>query len=35
LGSTLVTINEMGIKKVLVSLSHLKTIASAVVIIEK
>lgn len=35
LGSTLETINEMGIKKILVSLSHIKTIASAVVIVEK
>ncbi|MGZ3766384.1 MAG: holo-ACP synthase [Mucilaginibacter sp.] len=35
LGSTLVTINAMGIKKILVSLSHIKTIASAVVIVEK
>lgn len=35
LGSTLATINTMGIKKVLVSLSHIKKIASAVVIIEK
>jgi holo-[acyl-carrier protein] synthase len=35
LGSTLETVNRMGVKKILVSLSHLKTIASAVVIIEK
>jgi holo-[acyl-carrier protein] synthase len=35
LGSTLETINEMGIKKILVSLSHIKTIASAIVIVEK
>ena len=35
LGSTLDTINSMGIKKILVSLSHIKTIASAVVIVEK
>jgi len=35
LGCTLQTINSMGIKKVLVSLSHIKTVASAVVIIEK
>jgi holo-[acyl-carrier protein] synthase len=35
LGSTLETINAMGIKKILVSLSHIKTIASAVVMIEK
>jgi holo-[acyl-carrier protein] synthase len=35
LGSTLQTINGMGIKKILVSLSHIKTIASAVVMIEK
>jgi len=35
LGSTLETINAMGIKKILVSLSHQKTIASAVVMIEK
>ena len=34
-GTTLKTITEMGIKKILVSLSHLKTIASAVVIVEK
>jgi holo-[acyl-carrier protein] synthase len=34
-GTTLKTVNEMGVKKILVSLSHLKTIASAVVIIEK
>jgi holo-[acyl-carrier protein] synthase len=34
-GTTRKTINEMGVKKILVSLSHLKTIASAVVIIEK
>jgi holo-[acyl-carrier protein] synthase len=34
-GSTFQTINNMGIKKILVSLSHIKTIASAVVIIEK
>jgi holo-[acyl-carrier protein] synthase len=35
LGSTLATINTMGIKKILISLSHIKKIASAVVIIEK
>ena len=35
LGSTLETINAMGIKKILVSLSHIKTIASAVVMLEK
>jgi holo-[acyl-carrier protein] synthase len=35
LGSTLETINAMGIKKILVSLSHIKTVASAVVMIEK
>src|SRR5580704_10207041 len=35
LGLTLNTINAMGIKKILVSLSHIKSIASAVVIIEK
>jgi len=35
LDSTLETINAMGIKKILVSLSHIKTIASAVVMIEK
>ena len=35
LGSTLETINAMGIKKILVSLSHIKSIASAVVMIEK
>jgi holo-[acyl-carrier protein] synthase len=35
LGSTLAIINTMGIKKILVSLSHVKKIASAVVIIEK
>ena len=34
-GSTSETVNTMGVKKILVSLSHLKTIASAVVIIEK
>jgi holo-[acyl-carrier protein] synthase len=34
-GSTLETISSMGIKKILVSLSHIKTIASAVVIAEK
>jgi holo-[acyl-carrier protein] synthase len=34
-GFTLETINLMGVKKILVSLSHLKTIASAVVIVEK
>ena len=34
-GNTLKTINEMDIKKILVSLSHLKTMASAVVIVEK
>lgn len=35
LGATLETINTLGVKKILVSLSHLKTIASAIVIIEK
>ena len=35
LGSTSETINAMGIKKILVSLSHIKTMASAVVILEK
>ena len=35
LGSTLEAINAMRLKKILVSLSHIKTIASAVVIIEK
>ena len=35
LGYTLETINALGIKKILVSLSHIKTIASAVVMIEK
>lgn len=35
LGSTLKTINGMGVKKILVSLSHIKTVASAVVMIEK
>src|ERR1700743_1164923 len=34
-GYTLETINSLGIKKILVSLSHIKTVASAVVIIEK
>jgi holo-[acyl-carrier protein] synthase len=34
-GLTLATINSMGIKKILVSLSHIKTMASAVVIVEK
>ena len=34
-GLTLKTINAMGIKKILVSLSHIKKTASAVVIIEK
>jgi holo-[acyl-carrier protein] synthase len=34
-GSTSETVNTMGVEKILVSLSHLKTIASAVVIIEK
>jgi holo-[acyl-carrier protein] synthase len=35
LGSTLETINAMGVKRILVSLSHIKAIASAVVMIEK
>lgn len=35
LGSTLDTINGMGIKNILVSLTHIKSIASAVVIVEK
>ena len=35
LGYTLEIINALGIKKILVSLSHIKTIASAVVMIEK
>jgi len=35
LGLTQSTINAMGITKILVSLSHLKTMASAVVILEK
>lgn len=35
LGSTLDTINAMGIKNILVSLTHIKSIASAVVIVEK
>jgi holo-[acyl-carrier protein] synthase len=35
LGSTLGTVKAMGINKILVSLSHLKTMASAVVIVEK
>jgi holo-[acyl-carrier protein] synthase len=35
LGSTLQTIVEMGIVKILVSLSHVKKMATAVVIIEK
>lgn len=34
-GITLDTINAMGVKKILVSLTHIKTTASAVVIIEK
>jgi holo-[acyl-carrier protein] synthase len=34
-GVTKETINKMGVKNVLVSLSHIKSIASAVVIIEK
>lgn len=34
-GKTSETINTMGIKNIQVSLSHLKTIASAVVIVEK
>ncbi len=34
-GETQKTVSEMGLKNILVSLSHLKTIASAVVIIEK
>jgi len=35
LGLTLETVNALGIKKILVSLSHIKTTASAVVIVEK
>ena len=35
LGSTASLINKIGITKIFVSLSHLKTMASAVVIIEK
>lgn len=35
LGETLITIREMAIGKISVSLSHLKDIAAAVVIIEK
>ena len=35
LGETKKTLSALGISKILVSLSHLKTIASAVVIIEK
>jgi holo-[acyl-carrier protein] synthase len=35
LGETKKTLSAWGISKILVSLSHLKTIASAVVIIEK
>jgi len=35
LGSTLKTIGKMGIVKILVSLSHVKKMATAVVIIEK
>ncbi len=35
LGQTASLINKIGITKIFVSLSHLKTIASAVVIIEK
>jgi holo-[acyl-carrier protein] synthase len=34
-GSTLETINSMGIKNIQVSLSHIKTVASAIVILEK
>ena len=34
LGSTLETIKAMGIKRILVSLTHIKTTASAVVIVE-
>lgn len=34
-GDTLQIINSMGFSRILVSLTHLKTIASAVVIIEK
>jgi holo-[acyl-carrier protein] synthase len=35
LGETAITVNKKGIIKISVSLSHLKTFASAVVIIEK
>jgi len=35
LGTTLNTIDALGITKILVSLSHVKTMASAVVILEK
>ena len=35
LGLTLETVSALGIKKILVSLSHIKTTASAVVIVEK
>ena len=34
-GQTLETINAMGIKNIFVSLSHIKKVASAVVIVEK
>jgi holo-[acyl-carrier protein] synthase len=34
-GQTLETINAMGIKNIFVSLSHIKKVASAIVIIEK
>jgi|SRR5579872_4891241 len=34
-GSTQATVNAMGITKILVSLSHIKEMASAVVILEK
>ncbi|BAU54299.1 holo-ACP synthase [Mucilaginibacter gotjawali] len=35
LGSTIKTIGALGIVKILVSLSHIKTMATAIVIIEK
>lgn len=34
-GQTAVTLNELNIKRILVSLSHLKNVASAIVIIER
>jgi holo-[acyl-carrier protein] synthase len=34
-GTTQTTVDDMGINRILVSLSHLKTMASAIVILEK